>query len=116
MSEDLDTESLQIELTERQRERLDRIKSECTGEGLSQSPEPTDQMMLSSLLDTWDAVGEGLYSDLPEGDSMHYESFYHCLECRQVFYLEETEDKIRERCPHCGPGTQFKITGADDAF
>lgn len=61
---------------------------------------------------------EGGYppADRLGGDSEHHESFYHCLECRQVFYLEETDDKVTERCPNCGPGTQFKITEADDAF
>jgi len=46
----------------------------------------------------------------------HYESLYHCLECRLVFYFEETDQKITATCPICGPGTQFKITEADDAF
>lgn len=46
----------------------------------------------------------------------HFESFYHCLECRQVFYREETAPKVSGRCPNCGPGTQFKITEANDAF
>lgn len=50
-----------IELTDRQRERLNEIKAECTGEGIGNLPEPTDQMMLSALLDTWDAVGDGHY-------------------------------------------------------
>lgn len=51
-----------LELSERQRERFDRIKSECSNDHL---PEPTDDQMLKSLLDTWDAVDDGLYS----GDS-----------------------------------------------
>lgn len=46
-------------LTDRQRRRLDEIKAECAGDGL---PEPSDQMMLNSLLDTWDAVEDGYYS------------------------------------------------------
>lgn len=60
-----------IELTDRQRKRLDEIKAECTGGSLGSLPEPTDQMMLSSLLDTWDAVGDGLYSTetAQDGDS-----------------------------------------------
>ena len=37
------------------------------------------------------------------------ESFYHCLECRQVVYLEETDEKVQHRCPDCGPGTFHKI-------
>jgi hypothetical protein len=52
----------QIELTDRQRKRLDRIKSECANDHL---PEPSDQLMLSSLMDTWDAVDEGLYAEPP---------------------------------------------------
>lgn len=50
-----------IELTERQRRRLAEIKQECTEGG--RVPEPSDQTMFSSLLDTWDAVNEGLYSE-----------------------------------------------------
>lgn len=42
-------------------------------------------------------------------DTPHYESLYHCLECRQVYYLEETDDKVVETCDNCGPGTFFKI-------
>lgn len=48
--------------------------------------------------------------------SDHFESFYHCVECRQVFYFERTNDKITENCPNCGTATQFKITEVDDAF
>lgn len=51
-----------IELSERQRERFDRVKGECTDGG--KLPEPSDEMMLKSLMDTWDAVGDGLYTDL----------------------------------------------------
>lgn len=51
-----------IELTTRQRQRLDDIKTECAGDGIGQLPEPTDEMMISSLLDTWDAVNDGYYS------------------------------------------------------
>lgn len=50
-----------IELTGRQRERLDEIKAECK-EADPDVPGPTDEQMVSSLLDTWDAVGEGHYS------------------------------------------------------
>lgn len=60
MSDELDTESLRIELTERQRQRLDRIKAECADESV---PEPSDELMFDSLMDTWDAVGDGHYSD-----------------------------------------------------
>lgn len=51
-----------LELTDRQRERLDRIKYECK-EADPGLPEPTDEQVLRSLLDTWDAVDEGLYSE-----------------------------------------------------
>lgn len=50
-----------IELTERQRERLDKLKAECKAADPN-LPEPTDQQMVKSLLDTWDAVNQGLYS------------------------------------------------------
>jgi hypothetical protein len=50
----------EIEITGQQRERLDRIRAECTCDG--DLPEPTDQMMLGSLMDTWDAVNDGYYS------------------------------------------------------
>lgn len=49
-----------IELTERQRERLDAIKAECK-EADPGLPEPSDELMFSSLLDTWDAIGNGHY-------------------------------------------------------
>lgn len=52
----------EIEITERQRKRLDGIRSECTG-ALGELPPPDDQEMLDSLMDTWDAVGEGHYSE-----------------------------------------------------
>lgn len=51
----------QIELTDQQRERFERIKSECTDGG--RLPEPTDSAMLDSLMDTWDAVNEGYYTE-----------------------------------------------------
>ena len=50
----------QIELTERQRKRFDRIKRQCTDGG--RLPEPTDQAVVEGLLDTWDAVDDGLYA------------------------------------------------------
>lgn len=49
-----------IELTDRQRQRLEAIKRECADDF---TPTPTDGEILSSLLDTWDAVNEGYYSD-----------------------------------------------------
>lgn len=51
----------QIEISEKQRERFERIKAECTDDG--HLPEPTDKQMMESLMDTWDAVDDGLYSD-----------------------------------------------------
>lgn len=38
-----------------------------------------------------------------------YENFYHCVSCRRVVYLEETERKVLQSCPDCGPSTHFKI-------
>lgn len=51
-----------IELTDRQRERLEVIKQECkdANPGL---PKPTDEQIMGSLLDTWDAVDKGIYSE-----------------------------------------------------
>lgn len=51
-----------LELSDRQRDRLDQIKQQCTEDG--RLPEPTDSEMLDSLLDTWDAVDEGHYADV----------------------------------------------------
>lgn len=51
-----------LDLTERQRERLDEIKAGCK-EADPGIPEPTDEQMLESLLDTWGAVDDGLYSE-----------------------------------------------------
>ena len=48
-----------LELTDRQRKRLESIKAECSDPHI---PEPTDSAMVSSLLDTWDAVNDGYYS------------------------------------------------------
>lgn len=53
-----DTYNDSIELTERQRERLDRIKAGCAGD----TPEPIDEQIMNSLMDTWDAVGDGYYA------------------------------------------------------
>jgi hypothetical protein len=49
-----------IELTDRQRGRLEAIKRECKDDF---TPAPNDSQVLSSLLDTWDAVDEGYYSE-----------------------------------------------------
>jgi hypothetical protein len=54
-----------IRLSERQRARFDRIKAECANDHL---PEPTDELMVKSLMDTWDAVDGGLYA-APEPSS-----------------------------------------------
>jgi len=51
----------QFELSERQRERLESIKEECTEGG--SMPKPTDELMLKGLMDTWDAVKERHYSE-----------------------------------------------------
>lgn len=56
------TDDRTIELTERQRERLDELKADCK-EADPGLPEPSDEQMLDSLLDTWDAFVEGLYSE-----------------------------------------------------
>lgn len=50
-----------VELTDRQRNRLDAIKGECK-EADPGLPEPTDEQIIDSLLDTWDAVNNGRYS------------------------------------------------------
>lgn len=55
------TEFSTIYLNERQHERFERIKEECTEGG--HAPKPSDGAMLDSLMDTWDAVGDGHYSD-----------------------------------------------------
>ena len=59
-TDDSGVEGYRVELTERQRERLDDIKAECK-EADPGLPEPTDEQMIDSLLDTWDAAGNGLY-------------------------------------------------------
>jgi len=51
-----------IELTDRQRKRIERIKQECKDADPG-VPRLTDEQVLESLLDTWDAVNEGLYSE-----------------------------------------------------
>jgi len=49
-----------IELTDRQRERIETIKDECSDE---LTPDPEDREILSSLLDTWEAVNDGYYTE-----------------------------------------------------
>lgn len=48
-----------LEITERQRERFEQVRGECTDDEL---PEPTDDQIMKSLIDTWDAVADGHYS------------------------------------------------------
>lgn len=55
------SEEQRLELSEKQRERFESIKEQCTNGG--SLPKPSDEMMLKSLMDTWDAVSEGYYSD-----------------------------------------------------
>ena len=50
-----------IELTPRQQRRLENLREEC---GDPYTPPPTDRQLLSSLLDTWDAVNNGHYSGI----------------------------------------------------
>lgn len=50
-----------IELSERQHERFEQVREGCDEPGV---PEPTDQQVMKGLLDTWDAVNEGHYSDV----------------------------------------------------
>jgi hypothetical protein len=50
-----------IELSDRQRERFEELKEECTEGG--RLPKPSDSGMIDSLLDTWEAVDDGLYSE-----------------------------------------------------
>ncbi|WP_176548351.1 hypothetical protein [Natrinema sp. CBA1119] len=51
-----------LEISDRQRERFERVRDECTNDEL---PVPTDDQIMKSLIDTWDAVSDGHYS----GDS-----------------------------------------------
>jgi SAM-dependent methyltransferase len=53
-----------IEITTGQRTRIEEIKAECKTD---HPPELTDQQIVTSLLDTWDAVTDGHYTD---SDSM----------------------------------------------
>lgn len=60
MTDEHNTEDvLRLELTPRQRRRFEEIKRECA-DGL---PEPADEDIFKSLLDTWDAVADGHYSE-----------------------------------------------------
>lgn len=65
------TDTERIQMPEKYRERFDQIKQECK-EADPGVPEPSDEVLLSSLMDTWDAVGMGLYSE-PD-DSEHEET------------------------------------------
>jgi len=49
-----------IELTERQRARIEEIKDELK-EADPGLPRPSDEHVIKGLLDTWKAVGEGHY-------------------------------------------------------
>lgn len=51
-----------IHLTERQQNRFESIREECK-EADPGLPAPTDEQLVKGLLDTWDAVGEGHYSE-----------------------------------------------------
>ena len=53
-------ETKTLELSGRTRQRFERIKEQCKTDHV---PAPEDEEMLKSLLDTWEAVGEGYYSD-----------------------------------------------------
>lgn len=55
-----DESTEEIELTPRQRRRFEELREECTD---PHTPPPTDRQLLSSLLDTWDAVNAGYYSE-----------------------------------------------------
>ena len=54
-----DQRAVEIELTPRQQRRLEKIREECND---AHTPPPTDRQLLSSLMDTWDAVNDGHYS------------------------------------------------------
>lgn len=49
-----------IELTDAQTKRFRKIKEECKDD---HTPEPTDELMISSLMDTWDGVNMGIYTE-----------------------------------------------------
>lgn len=48
----------EIELTERQAERIEAVREQCTDE---HTPPPSDEVVMQALLDTWDAVDSGSY-------------------------------------------------------
>lgn len=45
--------------------------------------------------------------------STEYENFYHCVSCRGVVYLEETDQKVLHHCGSCGPAMHFKIEATE---
>jgi hypothetical protein len=49
-----------IEMPDNLRERFEAIKQECKSPYI---PEPTDELMMKGLMDTWDAVNNGHYSE-----------------------------------------------------
>lgn len=51
-----------VELPDDLRDRFDAIKAECKAADPS-LPEPEDELVLSALMDTWDAAGDGYYAD-----------------------------------------------------
>jgi len=55
------TQDLREALTDEQEQRFEAIKQECK-EADPNLPEPTDKQVMDSLLDTWDAVNDGLYT------------------------------------------------------
>jgi ribosomal protein L37AE/L43A len=61
-----DTDRIQV--TERQRERLEAIKQEGTSDG--RFPKPDDSQIIDSLLDTWEALNNGQYSETARGKSI----------------------------------------------
>lgn len=89
-----------IELTAAQRERFDRIRRECAEGG--RLPPPSDGAMLDSLMDTWDAVGDGHYDDAPQlrtdgGLAITPEEL-----ARRKRAPSSTPDEDRPSCPKCG--------------
>jgi len=50
-----------IQLTDKQRERIDAIKTQSTEGG--KVPPLSDSAVIDSLLDTWDAVEDGYYTE-----------------------------------------------------
>lgn len=62
----MDSERQSLDLNDRHRERFEEVKEECTEGG--KVPKPSDEDMLSSLMDTWDAVNDGLYSEVVDDE------------------------------------------------